>query len=192
MSRYMLDFAPILSKEMRFAELVAPLTIDELRQLTNNMIDSMLDLIADCTDENVVFVPSDPDANDTFATDGVEADLAWTLAHVIVHVTASSEEGAAIAAELARGVEFHGRSRSEVEWESVTTIAQVRQRLEESRRMRLASLEMWPDAPYLDNVHEPYSFVGPINAVGYFVTGLFHGDSHLKQIGEIVRQATAN
>lgn len=190
MSRYMLDFAPVLSKEIRFAELVAPLTIDDLRQLTNNMIDSMLELIADCTDENVVFMPTDPNANDTFAADGVDADLAWTLAHVIVHATASSEEGAAIAAGLARGVEFNGRSRSEVDWESVTTIAQVRHRLEESRRMRLASLEMWPDAPHLDNVHEPYPFVGEINAVGYFVTGLFHDNSHLEQIAEIVRQAT--
>lgn len=184
MSRYMLDFAPVLNREMRFTELVAPLTIDDLRQLTNNMIDSMLDMIADCTDENVVFVPSDPDANDTFAADDVDVDLAWTLAHVIVHATASSEEDAAIAAELARGVEFHGRSRSEVDWQSVTTIAQVRQRLEESRRMRLASLEMWPDAPHLDN------FAGKINAVGYFVSGLFHDDNHLKQIGEIVQQAT--
>jgi len=187
----MLDFAPVWSREMRFAELAAPLTIDDLRQLTNNMIDSMLDLIADCTDENVVFVPSDPDANDTYAADGTDAELAWTLAHVIVHATASSEEGAAIAAELARGVEFHGRSRSELDWESVTTIAQVCQRLEESRRMRLASLDMWPDAPHLDNVHQPYSFFGEINAVGYFVTGLFHDDSHLKQIAEIVRQASS-
>ena len=52
-------------------------------------------------------------------------------------------------ADLARGVAFHGRSRSEVPWETVTTIAQCRARLEESRRMRLASLDMWPDQPYL-------------------------------------------
>ena len=191
MTKYMLDFTPIWDRKMKFAEFSAELTITDLRQLTNNMIDSMLDLIADCTDENVTFMPNDPDANDTYAADGVDAEQAWTLAYVIVHATASSEEAASIAAEMARGVEFHGRSRSEVEWQSVTTIAHARQRLEESRRMRLASLEMWPDAPHLDNVHEPYSFFGEMNAVGYFVSGLFHDDSHLKQIAEIVRQAMA-
>ena len=70
---------------------------------------------------------------------------------MIVHTTASSEEAAFIAAELARGVEFHGRSRSEVPWETVTTIEQCRHRLEESRRMRLATLQIWPDEPDLDN-----------------------------------------
>ncbi len=96
-----------------------------------------------------------------------------------------------MAAELARGVEYHGRSRSEVPWQTVTTIEQCRHRLEESRRMRLASLEMWPDEPYLDNRHMPYRFVGELNAIGYFVTGLFHDDSHLAQISNIVEQAQA-
>jgi len=189
MTRYMLDFAPIWDREMKFAEFSAALTMDDLRQLTNNMIDTMLDMIADCVDEDVVFVPSDPDANDTYAVDESDVELAWTLGHVIVHGTASSEEAGAIAAELARGVDFHGRSRSEVPWEFVTTIAQVRQRLEESRRMRLSSLEMWPDAPYFDTVHKPHSFFGERDAVAYYVSGLFHEDSHLKQIDEIVKQA---
>ncbi len=189
MNRRMLDFTPVWNKETSFADLAANLTIDDLRQLTNNMIDTMLDLIADCTDKNVIFVPNDPDANDTYADEGTDAELAWTLGHVIVHATATSEESAATAAELARGVEYHGRSRSETPWQTVTTIAQCRQRLEESRRMRLSSLEMWPDASHLDNIHEPYPFTGEVNAVGFFILGLSHDDSHLQQIGEIVRQA---
>ncbi len=189
MNRRMLDFTPVRNKETSFADLAANLTIDDLRQLTNNMIDTMLDLIADCTDKNVIFVPNDPDANDTYADEGTDAELAWTLGHVIVHATATSEESAATAAELARGVEYHGRSRSETPWQTVTTIAQCRQRLEESRRMRLSSLEMWPDASHLDNIHEPYPFTGEVNAVGFFILGLSHDDSHLQQIGEIVRQA---
>jgi len=189
MSKRLLDFTPIWSREVTLAEFVADLTRDDLRKLTNNMIDTMLDLIADCVDEEVTFVPSDPDAHDTYATDEAEKNIAWTLGHVIVHTTATAEEAAFLAAELARGVEHHGRSRSEVPWRTVTTVEQCRQRLEESRRMRLASLEMWPDHPHLDNTYEPWKAVGEINAVGRFVLGLLHDDSHLEQIADIVRQA---
>ena len=109
---------------------------------------------------------------------------------MVVHVTASSEESAALATELARGVENHGRSRSEIPWETVSTLAQCRQRLEESRRMRHASLDMWPDAPYLDNRYEPWPGMS-LNATGRFALGLGHDADHLGQIGEIVRQAKA-
>jgi hypothetical protein len=139
----------------------------------------------------VAFTPSDPLANDPFASDSAAVNLPWTLGHVIVHTTASAEESAALAAELARGVKFHGRSRSEAPWEGVQTIEQCRRRLEESRRMRLASLDMWPDPPYLDNTYK-YSESGePINALNRFVRGLQHDDSHLGQIDKIVKQARA-
>jgi hypothetical protein len=105
--------------------------------------------------------------------------LPGRLGHVIVHTTASAEESAALAAEMARGVEFHGRSRSEIPWRDVTTIAQCRHRLEESRRMRLASLDMWPDEPYLDNRHQPWPGAGRLDAYGRFVLGLLHDDDHL-------------
>ncbi len=191
MKRRLLNFNPVLARQISFNELVAGLTIEDLRELTNGMVDTMLDLIADCVDADVTFEPEDPEAEDRYATDDAEANLPWTLGHVIVHTTASSEEAAALAAELARGVAWHGRSRSEVPWQTITTIAQCRHRLEESRRMRLASLDMWPDKPYLDNRHMPYRFVGKLNAIGYFVTGLFHDDSHLAQIRNIVAQAQA-
>ncbi|HFQ94746.1 MAG TPA: DinB family protein [Anaerolineae bacterium] len=191
MKRRLLDFDPVLTREISFNQLVADLTIEDLRELTNDMIDTMLDLIANCEDVDVTFEPEDPEAEDQYAADDAEANIAWTLGHVIVHTTASSEESAALAAELARGVAWHGRSRSEVPWQTIATIEQCRHRLEESRRMRLASLEMWPDEPDLDNRHMPYRFVGELNAVGYFVTGLFHDDSHLAQISNIVEQARA-
>ena len=187
----MLDFTSLQNKKTRISDLAAGLTVADLRRLTDEMVDTMLDLIAEATDEAVVFVPHDPHAHDTYAVDAADVDLAWTLGHVIVHTTASAEESAALAAELARGVEFHGRSRSEVPWHSVTTIAQCRQRLEESRRMRLASLDMWPDDPDLKNYYVPYAGVGRINAVTRFILGLKHDADHLGQIGEIVRQAQA-
>jgi DinB superfamily len=154
------------------------------------MIDTILARIDGCRDEDVCFVPVDPKANDMPAANPEDVNLAWTLGHVIVHTTASSEESAFLAAELARGVPFHGRSRSEVPWQTVTTFAQCRQRLEESRRMRITSLEVWPDAPHLDLVIEPWPGAPLIvNAVGRFVVGLLHDYSHLGQIAEIVRQA---
>jgi hypothetical protein len=124
-----------------------------------------------------------------FAADVAEAKIAWTLGHVIVHTTASSEESAFLAAELARGVEPHGRSRFETPWRTVTTIEQCRRRLEESRRMRLATLDVWPDQPHLDVFYQYAPDRPSYNAFGRFVLGLRHDDDHLGQIAEIVRQA---
>ena len=185
----MLDFTPIRNKQKTMGQLAADLSPADLRALTNEMIDSMLGLIAGCADTDVTFVPNDPDANDTFALDKSDVNLAWTLGHVIVHTTASSEESAALAAELARGVPFHGRSRSEVPWETVTTIRQCHERFEESRRMRLASLELWPARPDLDNTYQPYENSEHVNAINRFIRGLSHDDSHLGQLAEIVKQA---
>lgn len=186
----MLDFTPVRNKEMKINQLAQGLTPADLARLTNEMIDTILDLIAECTDADVIFTPNDPQANDTYAVNPDEVKLAWTLGHVIVHTTASSEESAFLAAELARGVAFHGRSRSEVPWQTVTTIAQCRQRLEESRRMRLVSLELWPDPPDLNNSYENWEGM-PTNAITRFVLGFSHDDSHLGQIAEIVRQTRA-
>ena len=187
----MLDFTPLRNKETTYGRMAARLTIADLRHLTNEMIDTQHGLIADCADADVTFMPEDPDANDTFASDPSLTHLPWTLGHVIVHTTASAEESAMLAAELARGVKYHGRSRSEVAWESVTTVQQCRERLEESRRMRLASLDMWPAQPYLDNTYRFREGDEPINALNRFIRGLPHDDSHLEQIRKIVRQAKA-
>ena len=185
----MLSFQAVRDKEITFAELVTDLTRDDLRDLTNEMIDTMLGLIADCVDADVIFEPVDPEAHDQYAATPEEVNLAWNLGHVVVHTTASAEEAAAIAAELARGVEHHGRSRYEVPWEEMKTIEGCRQRLEESRRMRLASLEMWPEEAHLENAYEVWSDRPMVNAIGQFVLGLMHEESHLEQIEEIVRQA---
>lgn len=187
----MLDFTPLRNREKTLGELVAGLTVDDLRDLTNEMIDRQLALIAGCTDEDVVFVPEDPAAEDKYAADVTEVNLPWTLGHVIVHVTASSEEKAFLAAELARGIDREGRSRYETPWETVTTIAQVRDRLEESRRMRLASLDMWPDEPDFSLTVNYRWLRGPMNAIARFCMGLLHDDDHLEQIAEIVRQSHA-
>ena len=187
----MLDFSRLRSREATLDDLMSGLTVDDLRDLTNEMIDCELALIADCTDEDVTFVPDDPAAEDKYAADESEANLPWTLGHVIVHVTASSEEKAFLAAEQARGIDRDGRSRYETPWQTITTIAQVRERLEESRRMRLATLDVWPDSPDLDLTISYRWLRGSMNAVARFAMGLFHDNDHLEQIAEIVRQAQA-
>lgn len=165
------------------------LTENDLRRLTNALIDDVLQMLRQCEDGDVTFDPIDPEAHDSFAATEDEVGIAWTLGHVIVHMTASSEESAALAAELARGVEYHGRSRSEVPWQTMKTVAQCRARLEESRRMRLASLDMWPDHPHLTNTYAPREGANPIGPVARFLGGLRHGASHLDQLRDVIAQA---
>ena len=188
----MFDFTPVIQQQAKLSELTTNLTSEDLRSYTNEMLDTLQDLIADCADADVTFEPIDPQANDKYAATEAEVHLAWTLGHLIVHVTASAEESAFLAAELARGVTFHGRSRSEVPWPTMTSIAQCRDRLEESRRMRLASLDMWPNPPYLANTYEvPGWSAGPINCVTRFMLGLSHDNAHLDQIKNVVQQSRA-
>jgi hypothetical protein len=185
----MINFEEFRSKKKALNELIAGYGVAELRNLTNEMVDRMVALVAACKDEDVVFVPEDPKANDPHAAIPEEVKMPWRLGHIIVHTTASAEESAVLAAELARGVALHGRSRYETSWQQATTIAMCRARLEESRRIRLASLEMWPDKPHLEVVVEPWPGMTPVNAVGRFALGLMHDDSHLEQTADAVRQA---
>jgi hypothetical protein len=188
----MLDFELVRSKKMTVCDLAASLSLADLRSLTDEMVDRMLELIAGCVDADVVFEPVDPKADDPHAATTEEKNMPWTLGHVIVHTIASAEEAAAVAAEMARGVAYHGRSRSETLWTTVKTIAECRARLEESRRMRLSSLGMWPDQPHLEIMAEIIPGRPPVNPLGRFVMGLMHDDSHLGQIAEVVRQAKAH
>lgn len=186
----MLDFARVRAKECTLQQLCDGLTVNDLRTLTEEMIGVELDLIAACTDADVTFIPDDPAANDPGAQTPEEVAMPWTLGHVIVHTTASSEEAAFIAAESARGVpQREGRSRYEIFWETVTTIEQCRQRLAESHRMRLATLDVWPDTPHMDNLFHRRVDDQGYNPAARFVLGLNHEHNHVGQIAEIVRQA---
>jgi hypothetical protein len=54
--------------------------------------------------------------------------------------------------------------------------------------MRLAMLSAWPDEPHLENFYSPYEGRPAMNAIGRFLSGLAHDDSHLEQIRKIVSQ----
>lgn len=187
----MLNFQLIRDQKINLQELVKGLAKEDMRRKLDEVYDKVLRLVADCTDAHVTFEPKDENADDPYAIGGEES-IAWTLGHVIVHLTASMEESALIAAELARGVEFHGRSRWEVPWREVTTIEQCRARMDESHRMCLASLEIWPDLPHMENTYTP-PFAGalPHTCISRFASGLKHASDHLGQIEDIVHQANS-
>lgn len=190
----LIDFTPVERGDLKLLEYSQRFTLDDLRAATNASIDTILDIIYDMTDQQMTFLPFDPDADDPHAVPG-EEKIGWSLAHLVVHVTASAEESAAFASILARGIPFpkEPRLRYETNWHTVTTKAQAIQRLEESRRMRLASLETWPDAPFLDVFREmserSIEKVGYMNAPATFLGGLKHEAGHYAQFREVARQA---
>ena len=192
----MIDFSPMRDGELSFMDYAARENIGpaELRRLSDESVDHLLSLVADLGDGDIVFDPEDPNADDPFAVAG-EEEIGWSLGHLIAHVTASSEEGAALSSLLARGIPASERPRYETPWRDITSVSQVLQRLEESRRMRNAYLETWPDAPLLDvvrDVSERFTArFGEMNAPAAFLFGLSHEVGHYEQIAEVRRQALA-
>jgi hypothetical protein len=176
-----LDFEAIKSRQKSMPEQVSSVLQGDLPGLAQELYDRLDALSTGVTVEQVTFVALDP---------AQDSEPGWNLAHIILHITATAEEGMALGSTLARGVEVTGRSRHEPDWETVTTAEQVAQRLAESRRMVFAFLDTWPDAPYLENTYQ-HNFFGPMNAISHATLGLYHGQSMLPQVEEIVRQATA-
>jgi hypothetical protein len=188
----MIDFTPVRGGNWAALQGIADgKGAAELSAATAELYEHIGGLLVECDDVDVTFQPADPSANDAAAASQDDVSIAWTLGHVIVHLTASCEESAALGAEQARGVAFHGRSRAEVPWETVTTIAQVRERLAESRRMALGALQMWPDAPDLTTTVETWPGGPLVNAAGRHLLGLMHADSHLAQIVDCIGQSHA-
>lgn len=192
----MLDLTPVFNKEKKYIDVWKDdkLTIEDLRTATNESVDSLLNLICDLDDEAIQHVPVDENASDPYAVEG-EGSIAWTVGHLIAHVTASSEEGAAFSSLLARGIEgIEHRPRYETPWRDVNTKAKTVQRLEESRRMRLSYLDTWPDTPDYDNERAGLSerameHYAIYNAPVAFLAGLGHEVGHYQQIEDAVQQA---
>ncbi len=186
-----IDFGRIHAGALTIQEVADRLTVEDLKRATEFSVNTMLAQIAACTDADVAFVPLDPDATEGIKNADGEV-LGWTLSHVIVHTTATGEASAFAALDLARGVALQGISRYETPWDRLITIEQCRQRLEESLRMRLASLAAWPDHPDLSNRYTPFPGAGHLNAKELLILGLEHDDIHQHQLAEIVRQINAH
>jgi hypothetical protein len=192
----LIDFSPVQNTGVLLYDFAQQFSVDALRGAANASIDKMLHIIGDANDAQVAFLPDDPKADDPYAPPE-ERYLGWSLAHLVAHVTASSEEAAAYSSILARGIPYprEPRLRYETDWHTLKTRAQVLQRLSESRQMRLAALDMWPTEPHLDIFRETSEHAlaknGPSNAKSAFLAGLKHEWAHLDQFRETARQAFA-
>jgi hypothetical protein len=178
------DIQTVMQENMTIGDYAAEFGQADLPGLVNGLYDEIESILNGASDQDVTFVPEDPEANDP-------PGEGWTLGHVIVHVTAGVEEAAALSSALARGVEVDWRSRWETPWDSISSASQLQQRLAESRRMVLAFLNTWPDEPHVDMTYTPVERFGPMNAVGRMLFGMMHGQGHLAQLRRIREQAAA-
>ena len=177
-----IDFESLRSGKVRMADAVRDIKLDDLRKDTEELFTNIDAALEGMDDAAATFVPHDPQ--------GSEGDeRGWPISHIVPHLTATLEEGAATAAALARGVAVEQRLRYEVPWETLTSAEQVYARLRESRRMCLAFLDAWPDEPHLDLTITRIPPLGPMNAVATYVLSLLHGNGHLDQLRETLRQA---
>ena len=192
----LIDFTPVRNGEQTYLDLARSLTCADLQAATHASLDRILELLGDATDAEMVHLPDDPLANDPHALPGEET-IGWSLAHLVAHVTASAEEQAAVSSVLARGIVYPAepRLRWETPWRALRTREQVLQRVSESRRIRIAYLDTWPDAPHLDVFRETSerfrAKFGLLNAPAAFLYGLNHEDGHVAQFRDVRAQAAA-
>ena len=192
----LIDFSPIRNGDVPMFEFAAHYTVNDLRRVTDAYFDALLDIIDQSSDDDIAFAPSDPDADDPYAKPG-EEHIGWSLGHLVVHTTATLEEGAAYSSILARGLPYprEPRLRYETPWETMVTQDAALRRLAESRRICHGYLSTWPDTPFLDTFRDlSERFVerhGPQNAPAAFLMSLKHMDDHMEQFQDVCRQARA-
>ncbi len=188
-----IDFAALSIEGSEPLEFAKHFSHSDLKFAVNAYLDAISDIVKDLNDAQLTFEPVDVEANDPDAKTTAESKMAWSIAHLVLHVTASLEEGAAFSSLLARGISIDGRLRYEPDWRTVTTLKQVVERIEESRRMCLAYLETWADNPYLDTyrIFAPDSRLAntKMNAPASLLFGLKHLAGHLDQFRNTAEQA---
>jgi hypothetical protein len=185
-----INFQRVYAKEQSLGDLASQCSTADLGNALNSYVDSTIRIISSVSDEQVVYIPHDPDANDLYATTDAERHVGWSLVHLVMHVMASAEEAAAFSSILARGITIGGRLHSERDWRQVTTCAEMVARLEECRRMCLTYLATWPDPPDLATqriMPENLSRMKP-NAPISFLAGLMHWHRHLEQFQKVAAE----
>jgi len=192
-----INFTPVQNREVKLIDWSAQFSLDDIREAVNLGTDFMLDILNDLTDADVTFIPFDAEASDPHAPAELQ-NIGWSIGHLVLHVTASSEEYASIAAVLARGINFppEMRLRYEADWQVANqTVAECRQRVLESQRMRNAYLDSFPDQPSADSRWERSAkfieIFGEMNAKAAYLMGLGHEYGHHAQFIEVKTQAVA-
>jgi hypothetical protein len=190
----LIDFSPVNGDTVKVAHFAQTLTVAQFKTATQASLDLLVSIVGDATDAEIVHIPDDPLANDPYAAEA-ERNLGWSLAHLIAHVTATSEEYCAIASILGRGVNYPRvpRLRFETPWREITTASHAMQRLEESRRIRMGYLETIPDSPHLDTLRELSDGYrekfGDQNMLTAIAMGLYHENDHYDQFRDVRAQA---
>lgn len=190
-----IDFTPIRERTQKAISFAAQYSLDDIRAAAAESVEFMSSLLHGLTDQDVTFAPDDPLADDPYAIPE-EQHIGWSIAHLIVHVTASTEEYVSVASVIARGIMYprEPRLRHETHWKSVTTVAQCEQRLRESLRMRLAYLDAFPDEILPGRWERSERFLaiyGDLDAKAAYLFGLHHELGHREQLVEARRQALA-
>jgi DinB superfamily len=178
-----IDLAAVLSGQITYADMIKDIRHADLCTTTNEIFNEIESILSGATDTTILFVPHDPSASD-------QSEQGWSVNHIVAHMTASLEEPAAAAAMLARGVQVDQRLRYETPWQDLSTLQAVQARLQESQRICNAFLNAWPDQPHLDVTRILIPSFGPMNAIGLYILGIVHAQSHLDQLRETVRQST--
>lgn len=192
----LIDFTAVHAQPATLYDFAQAYTVTDLIEATNASLDLIRDLIERADNTAVVFDPLDPDAHDANAKPGEET-IGWSLAHLICHVTSTSEEYAAYGSILARGIAYvrEPRLRYETDWRLIDTQTKALQRLDESRRIRLGYLATFPDVPdtttQRDISTRYHEMFGPQNALSAVMLGLYHEWQHFDQFREVLRQALA-
>jgi hypothetical protein len=192
----LIDFAPIDKGEMQMLEFSTRFTVTQIRDATHASLDHLLAIIGDADDAQVTHIPIDPNADDPFAPEA-ERHLGWSLAHLVAHVTASSEEWAAYGSILARGIVYPAepRLRYEPDWKTLTTRASVLARLDDSRKIRIGYIDTMTDNPRLDVFRELtpryVERFGQMNALAAVLFGMYHESGHYAQFHDGAHQARA-
>lgn len=191
------DFTPIQKREAKIMAWAAPFSLDDIRAAANHGIDFMLNILDGLMDTDVTFLPEDPEANDPYAPAELQ-NIGWSIGHLVLHVTASTEEYTSTAAVVARGINYprEPRLRYEADWQvACQTVEECRQRILESKRMRNAALDSFPDQPNPDSRWERsekfIEIFGELDAKGAYLMGLSHEYGHHAQFLEVKRQALA-
>lgn len=179
----LVDLAAVRAGQITFADAVRNLQSADLRRALDELFRAVESALTGASDAAIFFTPHDPEATD-------QSEQGWPVSHIVAHVTATLEDTLSGAAMLARGVEIKERLRYETPWESLSTLQKVQARLSESQRMSRAFLDAWPDEPHLELTITPVPQLGPVNAIGLGTLGIAHGQMHIDQIRETVRQAT--
>ncbi len=185
----LIDFQPLFKREVLPIDFAMKYSPGDLGAAIHGYVDFTLQIINSASDEQLFRIPDDPEADDLHASEA-ERHQGWSLAHLVLHATASFEEGAAFSSLLARGIVIGERLRYEPDWHLVSTRPEIIARLEECRRLGLAYLDTWPDQPHLETLRimpEKLSWM-KVNAPTALLNGLMHWHKHLEQFQKVAEQ----